>query len=63
MKRDVKDIPNEEGDWARVAVAIECVPHVDKVVSYITPDDRRGGVTDLDDVAQVRTHCSQTGRI
>ena len=50
-ERDVKDIPDEEGGRAGVAIAIEVVAQVDKVPSYITPDDGRGGVSTLHEVA------------
>ena len=62
-KRGVKDVPDEKGDGAGVAVGVECVTQIDKVVPYIAPDYGGGGVSRLDDVTQVRAHCSRTGYI
>ena len=62
-KRGVKYVPDEKGNGASVAVGVECVTQIDKVVPYIAPDYGRGGVSRLSDVTQVRAHCSRTGYI
>ena len=57
-KRGVKNVPDEKGNRASVAVGIECMTQIDKVVPYIAPDYGYGRVSRLDDVTQVCAHCS-----
>ena len=59
-KFGVEDVPDEKWDGAGVAVGVECVTQVDKILPYIAPDYGRGGVSRLDDVTQVRAHYSRT---